>query len=254
MRAEPRQIVQADHLGLDAEMLVDLRPPAHRPQGGIGMGERQMAALGIEDVEVELAGEAAEQADRLVVEPHPFGRQVVGTDDSRVARRVAAAEPALVEHRDVGDAVILGEIVGGGEPVPAGADYRHVVARPEPDRGRQRAARPALAAEPVPDQPERHGGGRHPSRRSCAVEMAKAVTPDLFRGPGLPRTAIRGKPGEDRACGPGPRNKSGVTIGGVATGAFMHLPVVRNPGSRRRACGRTPIARARSCSSAIRPA
>ena len=40
------------------------------------------------------------------------------------------------------------------------------------------------------------------------------VTPDLFRGPGSPRTSIRGKPGEGGACGSGPRIKSGVTKGG----------------------------------------
>ena len=35
---------------------------------------------------------------------------------------VAAADPALLEHGDIADAVFLGEIVGGGEPVAAAAD------------------------------------------------------------------------------------------------------------------------------------
>jgi hypothetical protein len=33
-----------------------------------------------------------------------------------------AAEPALLDHRDVADPMLLGQIVGGGEPVPAAAD------------------------------------------------------------------------------------------------------------------------------------
>ena len=55
--------------------------------------------------------------------------EVVGADDRGVAAGVAAAEPALLEHRDVGDAVLLGEIVGGGQAVAAGADDDHLVAR-----------------------------------------------------------------------------------------------------------------------------
>ncbi len=45
----------------------------------------------------------------------------------------------------------------------------------------------------------------------AVVPGSPGVTPDLFRGPGLPRTTIRGKPGEGGAGRSGPRNKSGVT-------------------------------------------
>ena len=41
---------------------------------------------------------------------------------------VAAADPALLDHRDVGDAVLLGEVIGGREPVAAAADDDDVVA------------------------------------------------------------------------------------------------------------------------------
>ena len=40
---------------------------------------------------------------------------------------VAAAEPALLDHRDVGDAVLLGQVIRGGETVAAAADDDHVV-------------------------------------------------------------------------------------------------------------------------------
>ena len=181
-RAEPRQLVPVHDLGFDPEMLVDLRPPAHGPQRGVVMGERQVAALGIEDVETELVREVAKQADRLVVEPHPFRRQVVGADDGGVARGIAAAEPALVEHRDIGDPVVLGEVVGGGESVPAGAHDHHVVARSQPDRGRHRAAPPAPARQSVFDQPERHRSSR-PPRRSVVCSPAKLKRPACGRIP-----------------------------------------------------------------------
>ena len=71
---------------------------------------------------------------------------VVGADDRRVAPRVAAAEPALLEHGDVGRAVLLGEVVGGREPVPAAADDDRVVARLR--RGTAPGERPALVVAP----------------------------------------------------------------------------------------------------------
>jgi transcriptional regulator GlxA family with amidase domain len=82
----------------------------------------------------------------VVVEPRALVIEIVRADDGGVAPGVAAAEPALVDHRDVGDPVLLGEIVGGAEPVAAGADDDDVVfglvdvlrlAADEADRSRQ---------------------------------------------------------------------------------------------------------------------
>jgi len=42
----------------------------------------------------------------------------------------AAADPALLQHGDVADAVLLGEVVGRGEAVAAAADDDDVVFRP----------------------------------------------------------------------------------------------------------------------------
>ena len=86
--------------------------------------------------------------------------------------------------------------------------------------------RPAAAGHMPPPRHARRAGtwmaGTRPvlsgldfRRGLCAHERqhlrSSIVTPDLFRGPG--------KPGESGACGPGPRNKSGVTIGGRMTAA-----------------------------------
>ena len=98
------------------------------------------AALGEHDVVVQLLAEPFPQLERMVVEPGALVVEVVRADDGGVAACVAAAEPALLDHRDVGDAVFLGEIVGGAEPVAAGADDDDVVF------GLRLGVRPLLAA------------------------------------------------------------------------------------------------------------
>ena len=44
LRAEPADVVGPDQLEVDAQMLVDLGPPARGTDGGVGVGERQVAA------------------------------------------------------------------------------------------------------------------------------------------------------------------------------------------------------------------
>ena len=126
-RAQPLDLVRPDDLRVDAEVLVDLGAPARRAHRRVRVREREVPALGVHHVDVEIVRQPAPQADGLFVELHAFGRQVVGADDRGVARGVAARQPALVEHADVFDAVLGGEVVGDGETVPAGADDDHVV-------------------------------------------------------------------------------------------------------------------------------
>src|SRR5690606_6213856 len=64
---------------------------------------------------------------RLFVDRGRWVLKVVRADDGGVAAGIAAAEPALLDDRDIGDAEVLAEIVGGGEAVAAGADDQHVV-------------------------------------------------------------------------------------------------------------------------------
>jgi len=54
--------------------------------------------------------------------------QVVGADDGGVAADIAAAEMALFQHRHIGDAVLLRQIVSGSQTVTAAADDNHVIA------------------------------------------------------------------------------------------------------------------------------
>jgi hypothetical protein len=63
----------------------------------------------------------------VLVDRDALVEQVVRTDDGRVAAGVAAADPAFLDDRDVGEAVFGGEVVRGAEPVAAAADDDRVV-------------------------------------------------------------------------------------------------------------------------------
>ena len=93
------------------------------------VGQHHHAARRIHDVVVELLRQALPKLQRMLIERGRFLPQVVGADDGGVAPGVAAAEPALLEHRDIAEAVLLGEVIGGREPVPAGADDDRVIGR-----------------------------------------------------------------------------------------------------------------------------
>ena len=89
--------------------------------------EVEDAALRDHGVEVEVLLEALPQLHRPFVEGIVAGQQVVGADDRGVAPDVAGAEPALFQHRDIGEAMLLGEVIGGRQAMPAAADDDDVV-------------------------------------------------------------------------------------------------------------------------------
>ena len=64
---------------------------------------------------------------RPFVERVVLGQHVVGADDRGVAADIAGAEPALFDHRYVGEAVLLCEVIGGGQSMTA-ADDDNIVA------------------------------------------------------------------------------------------------------------------------------
>jgi hypothetical protein len=63
----------------------------------------------------------------VLVDRDALVEQVVRPDDRGVAPGVAAADPALLDDRDVGQSVLGREVVGGAESVPAAADDDRVV-------------------------------------------------------------------------------------------------------------------------------
>ena len=128
-------LIGVDEPRVDAGDAVDLGPIGHHEHRPVGVGQGQMAALGEEQVEVELLGEALVELDAGVVEARPLGRLVVGAQDRRVAPRGPGADVALLEDGDIVDAV-LAQVVRGGQPVRAAADDDHVVGALELGRRR----------------------------------------------------------------------------------------------------------------------
>ena len=128
LRADLADLVRIDQFGVDAQMLVHFRPPARCSHRRIRMSQREVAPLGVHDVHVEVVGEVFVERNRLVVELHAFGCQVVRADDGGVARSVAAAQIAALQDRHIGDAVVPRQVVGRRGTVAAAANNDHVIA------------------------------------------------------------------------------------------------------------------------------
>ncbi|MCY1180961.1 hypothetical protein D9M71_118660 [compost metagenome] len=56
-RHELTNLLTVKHFGAPAEVFVDLCTLTERAYGGVGVGERQLATMGIHDVEVEFIGQ-----------------------------------------------------------------------------------------------------------------------------------------------------------------------------------------------------
>ena len=106
---------------------VDLGSPAHCAHRRIRVGQRQVAALGEHDVEVQVGRHCFVEIKRAVVERHAFWSQVVRTNDGGVTPRSAASEVCLVEHGHICDAVVGSQVVGGSESVYASTDNDDVI-------------------------------------------------------------------------------------------------------------------------------
>ncbi len=54
-------------------------------------------------------------------------KHVVGSNDRGVPAPIAPTEPALFDHGDIFDVVILGKIISGSQSVQSGTNYDYVV-------------------------------------------------------------------------------------------------------------------------------
>jgi len=88
-----------------------------------------VAARRVEQVEIEILRQVPPEAHALIVELHPFGREVVRADDGGIASRVAAADVSFLDHGDVANTMVAGQVVRGRQAVAAGADDHDVVGR-----------------------------------------------------------------------------------------------------------------------------
>ena len=86
-------------------------------------------ALAEQDRITEVVLEPFPQLQGVLIDSGAFVPQVVRPDERGVAGHVAAGQPAALQHRHVGDAVVFGQVVRGRQAVPATADDDDVVGR-----------------------------------------------------------------------------------------------------------------------------
>ena len=133
---EPFRVDAVESVGVDAAgALADVAQV---------VGQVHDPALAEEQVVVELLREALPELEGMLVDRGALVPQVVAADDRGVAGHVPAGQPAALDDRHVRDAVVLREVVGRRQPVPAAADDHDVVGRLRA-RGDARAGRDAGA-------------------------------------------------------------------------------------------------------------
>ena len=93
-----------EQFGIDAVDPHGIAAPRKGIALRIGVEEIEHAALRHHGVEIEILLEPFPQLHRPFVERVVAGKHVVGADDRGVAADIAGAEPALFQHRDIGDA------------------------------------------------------------------------------------------------------------------------------------------------------
>src|SRR2546430_11249629 len=70
------------------------------------------------------------ELERVFVDRGALIPEVVRANDGRVAGHVAACQPASLEHGDIGDAVVLRQVIRRGQTMAAGADDDDLVRTP----------------------------------------------------------------------------------------------------------------------------
>ena len=118
-------------------MFVDLSSLPERPYRGIGMRQRQLSPLRIHDVEINLVRQPLIKLYRLGVKANARGGEVIGANHRGITRRIAATQVGFLQHGNVRDAVILGEVIRGRHTMPPAADNHHVILRFEISGARQ---------------------------------------------------------------------------------------------------------------------
>ena len=98
------------------------------------MGHRKVATLGIKQVQVQVSRQILKQVDAGLIEAGALGREIIGADDRRVATGSTATQVAFFQDGDIGNAVVLGQVVGSRQAVPTAADDDRVVLALEPSR------------------------------------------------------------------------------------------------------------------------
>jgi hypothetical protein len=105
--AEGLDLLRVQPFGIDAVQPIGLHAAHRVAHFAQRVREIEHAALAEHEVDVELVGEALPELERVLVDGAAFVPKVVGAQHRGVAPRVAAADPAFLEHRDVAHAVVF---------------------------------------------------------------------------------------------------------------------------------------------------
>jgi hypothetical protein len=116
-----------DHAAVEPGEAVGVRRALEGAQLMLRLAQHENAARGEHDVVVQVLREVLVEGAGQFINGDRGVLQVVGADDGGVAARIAATQPTLLDNRDIGHLVVLGEVIGGGEPVAAGANDDGVV-------------------------------------------------------------------------------------------------------------------------------
>ncbi len=123
-------LVRSEKLRINAMHAVSIATAPDLVHLVLAVRKEHQSALGKHEVEVELLRQPFPQAHRVLVDRTGLVPEIVGPDDGRVASRVAAADVSLLEHCNISDPVLPGEVVGSRKTVPAAANHDHVVTGP----------------------------------------------------------------------------------------------------------------------------
>ena len=145
-RAERLDAVRVQPLGVHAVQPIGVHPADGFPDIVFGMRQIHHAALAQHHIEIEFAGKAFPELQPVLVDRRALVPEIVGADDGRVARDIAAGEPALLHHRDIGEAMLFRQVVGRRQPVAASAHDHDLIGRPRLRRA------PELRPVPVAGQ------------------------------------------------------------------------------------------------------
>ncbi len=94
---------------------------------GIGVIEIEDAALADHGIVVDVQLQALPQFHGEFIEGNVAGKEIVGADDGGVAPHIAEAYESLLQYCNIGNAVLLGDIIGGREAMPSTADDEGIV-------------------------------------------------------------------------------------------------------------------------------
>jgi hypothetical protein len=133
-RIAPQQGQQAvDRIGIEqlvvgSDQTHRMHAPAGIAQLGPGLDDLDLPPLADHQVEIQTLAQVFPQAQVLVLKPDARFAQVVRANHRRVAAGIAAAEPAALEHRHPGQALIAHQMPGGRQAMATTADHHRVVA------------------------------------------------------------------------------------------------------------------------------